>query len=340
MIIQSEKFIVKPLLSVIICTYNQENTISQTIESVLSQLCDFSYEIIIGEDCGNDETRSICINYQQKYPDFIKLILHDKNKGLLNNYLDCLKTCQGDYIAQCAGDDYWIDTLKLQKQIDFLNNNEEYGLVHTSYKILSESTNSFLVNDTIENENDTTFDRLIEVNRIAALTCCFRKSVFEIYLQEINPLEKGWLMEDYPFWLWMSNRFKIKFIPDKTAVYRMLNNSASNSKDPIKNYLFEMSVNEIREFFAIKSNKLDLIRESLREFYFDTFQYFYEHSYLGDKAKILKIKLNLYTKLSYLDKIRLWGLNNKYTYFCSKKYIDFHKKLRKMLRPILNLKMK
>ena len=65
MIIQSEKFFVKPLLSVIICTYNQENTISQTIESVLSQLCDFSYEIIIGEDCGNDETRSICINDQQ-----------------------------------------------------------------------------------------------------------------------------------------------------------------------------------------------------------------------------------------------------------------------------------
>jgi glycosyltransferase involved in cell wall biosynthesis len=103
-----------PLISVLVLTYNQEKFISETINSILSQVCSFSYEIIIGNDCSTDRTTLICEDYVNKFPEKIKLINREKNVGLTKNYVDCLKICRGTYIAQCAGDDYWIDKHKLQ----------------------------------------------------------------------------------------------------------------------------------------------------------------------------------------------------------------------------------
>lgn len=70
----------KPLVSVIIVTYNQESTIARAIDSVLSQECNFRFEIILGEDCSTDKTRKICIEYANKFPDIIKLQLTHATK--------------------------------------------------------------------------------------------------------------------------------------------------------------------------------------------------------------------------------------------------------------------
>jgi len=115
------------IISIAIVTYNHEKYIAQTIESILMQKTDFPIEIIIGEDCSTDKTREICIDYQEKYPEIIKLVLHPKNVGLYKNNLAAWIACKGKYVALCEGDDYWTDPLKLQKQVDFLEHNLEYS---------------------------------------------------------------------------------------------------------------------------------------------------------------------------------------------------------------------
>lgn len=54
---------VMPLVSVVVTTYNQERTIAQTLDSILAQQCDFAFELVLGEDCSTDSTRSICERY-------------------------------------------------------------------------------------------------------------------------------------------------------------------------------------------------------------------------------------------------------------------------------------
>ena len=110
----------KQIVPVAVITYNQEKTIAQTIDSILMQKGDFTLELIVGEDCGGDATREICVAYQKKYPETIKLLLQDTNQGLLKNYIDSIRLCRGRFIAVCAGDDYWCDEYKLQKQVDSL----------------------------------------------------------------------------------------------------------------------------------------------------------------------------------------------------------------------------
>lgn len=118
-------------LSVCIGTYNHEIFIERAINSVLAQKCSFLFEILIADDCSTDNTREILKAYYEKHPDKIKLFLAEKNIGVNKSASDLYKNCKGKYIAFLEGDDYWNNENKLQKQIDFLEQNPEYmGCFH------------------------------------------------------------------------------------------------------------------------------------------------------------------------------------------------------------------
>jgi glycosyltransferase involved in cell wall biosynthesis len=108
-----------PLISICCITYNHENYIGDAIEGFLMQEADFPFEVILHDDASTDATADIIREYERKYPDIIKPIYQTDNqysKGK-NVALFTFKAAKGKYIALCEGDDYWIDPLKLQKQI-------------------------------------------------------------------------------------------------------------------------------------------------------------------------------------------------------------------------------
>ena len=126
----------QPLVSVCVQTYQHVNYIEHCLDSILMQQTDFDFEILLGEDASNDGTREICIEYAEKYPNKIRLFLHQRenNIEILGgqlfdvNFMYNLYSSKGDYIALCEGDDYWNDELKLQKQINFLKENPQYSV--------------------------------------------------------------------------------------------------------------------------------------------------------------------------------------------------------------------
>ena len=105
------------IVSVIFLTYNQEQWIAQTIESVMAQQTTYPFEVIIGDDCSTDGTRAICDSYVSKF-DNIHLMSYPKNQGLIGNWVACVKAASGKYIMNCAGDDYWHNPNKIQLQVD------------------------------------------------------------------------------------------------------------------------------------------------------------------------------------------------------------------------------
>jgi|LSQX01.3.fsa_nt_gb RimJ/RimL family protein N-acetyltransferase len=117
----------KPIVSVFMMAYNHEKYIKEAIDGVLMQKTNFDFDIVIGEDCSRDNTRQIILGYQEKYPGKFKLLLHKKNIGAMANQNAVFASCTGKYIALCEGDDYWTDPLKLQKQVDFLENNAQFS---------------------------------------------------------------------------------------------------------------------------------------------------------------------------------------------------------------------
>ncbi|MDT0644240.1 glycosyltransferase [Zunongwangia sp. F363] len=129
----------KPKVSACIITYNHEKFLRKCLDGAISQNLDFPYEIVIGEDKSTDNTLAICKEYQNRYPDLIRLIERPANLGMLGNWTGTLGECNGEYIAVCEGDDYWIDPDKLKKQIDFLDNNKQYVLCGSKVKSSNEN---------------------------------------------------------------------------------------------------------------------------------------------------------------------------------------------------------
>ena len=124
-----------PVVSVHMLAYNHSSYIRQAIEGVLSQKIDFDFELVIGEDCSQDDTRVICLEYQKKFPDKVRVLWAEKRVGIRENYFRTLACCRGEYVAFCEGDDYWIDDGRLQRQVDVMREHPSVGMCGARNKV-------------------------------------------------------------------------------------------------------------------------------------------------------------------------------------------------------------
>ena len=137
----------KPVIVTIRClVYNHEPYLRQCLDGFVMQKTNFRFEAIVHDDASTDGSAAIIREYAEKYPEIIKPIIETENQyskhdGSLRKIM--IDHTRGKYIAICEGDDYWIDPLKLQKQVDFLEKNPEYGLVYTKAIIYYQATGKF-----------------------------------------------------------------------------------------------------------------------------------------------------------------------------------------------------
>jgi glycosyltransferase involved in cell wall biosynthesis len=203
----------KLTVSVVMITYLHEAFIAEAIEGVLMQEVDFSIELIIADDCSPDRTFEIVKNYKGKHPkgDWICYTRHDKNLGMMPNFIWALKQAKGKYIAMCEGDDYWTDPLKLQKQVDFLESNTEYIMLsHDTIAVNEKNVRlpEYELHD--YHKNDISEEELVLANRYPHTnTVCFRNLIAE-FPYELNKVINGdaflfSLLGNYGACKWMGN---------------------------------------------------------------------------------------------------------------------------------------
>lgn len=292
MIIESTNIIKKPEVSVVVLTYNQEQYISQCIEAILSQKTNFSYEIIIGDDCSQDNTKEICKNYQQKYPEKIRVLLQEQNKGVARNYGDTLAMARGKYISQIAGDDFWILSTKLQLQKDYLDQHSQCGLCYTNINTCDEMgkvvQKRFL--DTIDLSKSFE-EHLYSKGFIAPLTWMFRREL--IYLYDV---EGTYTDESFGFALDVFATSQIDFIDVVTANYRMMKGSLSRPNSMQKLYKQLLGVFRTQQYYCNKYDVREINRQQL---------YFKEYLFLLFFAIMCEDKVFIEEAVIYCDKIGL-----------------------------------
>ncbi|MEE3410072.1 MAG: glycosyltransferase [Treponema sp.] len=237
------------LFSVVVLTYNQKDFINETLKNIIKQKHKYKYEILVGDDCSIDGTQKIIEQYTIKYPYVIKPVYNKKNLGAMANFYATAARAKGKYLMFCSGDDYWLPG-KVVKQIEFMERNLDFAFCYSKANVdggqgfgSTKYTGSNLLDFK---------DLYYKGNKIPALTVCARMDFFKKYLQEVNPQEKNWLMEDYPFYLYAAFESKIYFINETLAVYRVVENSLSHQVDINKELRFEKSVYDIKKFFADK----------------------------------------------------------------------------------------
>jgi Glycosyltransferases involved in cell wall biogenesis len=239
------------LVSVCCMAYNHEHYIKECLEGIMMQKTDFAFEVLIHDDASTDMTASIIREYESKYPDIIKPIYQTENqysKGIqiLTEFL--YSRVNGKYIAFCEGDDCWIDPLKLQKEVDFLENNSDYGLVWTDVNCLHQKS-QILEKRFFKNDQfafcDSFEDYLLYVPFRAPCTWMYRKECAK------SP-HKSYVVGDLPLILDILADYKVKKMDDVTALYRVVDGSASHFKDEKELYAFMQDIYEIQMDYAKK----------------------------------------------------------------------------------------
>lgn len=320
------------LVSVHMITYNHEKYIAQAIEGVLMQETTFDYELVISDDSSPDNTLNIIKEYQERYPKIIRIIHREKNLGSMKNFFDTFNYCNGKYIAICEGDDYWTHPLKLQKQVVFLEKNEDYGLIYTNANIFNQKENKFtgafsFINDETP-KSGVFFPSILFKNYVQTLTVLVKSEYLKSAIQSIGDSINEFKMGDYPLWIEISRNTKFKYLDEVMAVYRVLPNSTSYHSNLEKRYDFLQSAFDIQFYFCKKYN-LCKIYEKIHTNYC---------GFLCNKVFDLNIKcidkniVKSFEPVSIRDRIIKLSLNSRWVYKISKALLKLNSLLKQNVK--------
>lgn len=211
---------ISPFVSVLMLVYNHEFYLEQAIQSIIEQECAFQFELIIGEDYSQDRSREICISYQEQYPDIIRVVCADENVGMHKNFARIWHRARGKYIAACEGDDYWIDTAKLAKQVCWLEKRPEYSMCGTfTRKIIKDRQDRWVENGEIRpavfRESYTIQDLIsgysFHFSSVVLKKDCIR---FPSWFWQVYCVDR-------PLYLLCAEQGSVGLLPELTSVYRL-----------------------------------------------------------------------------------------------------------------------
>ena len=278
-------------LSVRLMTFNHGKFIEDALLGIDNQKTNFKFELVIGDDFSQDDTVKRIKNFEFSNPNLSVNLLHRKpggayhklrqEKGRLYNFSDIVENCQGKYIALLDGDDYWIDPLKLQKQIDFLEENIECSFCfHKTYKKLENQGNLPFDKIFPENLNLSVLNasQFLKIPTIGTCSVVFRNQPIR-YLKELSKHSHG----DFLLYCDLLEIGKAGFINENMSVYRKHSKGISYDYASSE-YLF----NRIKELkIECKSNSNHFISEEISRI---------------RKEHIIRF-LKLYQKISSIPKI-------------------------------------
>ena len=258
-IIKNWQVVDKPVLSVCCTTYNHENYISDALDGFLMQDTDFPFEVIVRDDCSMDNTVGILREYVDKFPRIIKPIYETENqfsKGVKPMPV-VYKKAVGKYFALCEGDDYWTDPLKLQIQVDFLEENQDYIVTYTSLEAFDKS--GVIKNYIAGVTYDLDSMELKKAKALNTLTTCFR-NVLNDFPPEFECAKTG----DLFLWSLLGHYGKGKFLDNiKPSRYR-IHEQGLFSKKTRKHQLTMISITH----FALCSYYLRINNAYLSNFFY------------------------------------------------------------------------
>jgi glycosyltransferase involved in cell wall biosynthesis len=250
-VVDPERLVRDPLVSVVMITYNHEPYIAQAIEGVVSQETDFPIELIIGEDCSTDRTREIVLDYQRRYPEMIRVLFSEKNIGGHKNFRRTALAARGRYMAFCEGDDWWHRRDKLQLQIPAFR--ADNSLVYFSGEVQHISAQGQVIES--EKQSDCAQQPIrveyqdILFHTIPHYTCTVvarTDAVRRALLGDTLCSDHSQLLGDMPLWLELSQLGQMVYLREILASYRHTPNSAMRQSNPLHVRRLEISHLDIR----------------------------------------------------------------------------------------------
>jgi len=207
-------------------TYNHESFIRQAIESVMMQETNFDFELVIGEDCSTDATRIIVSEIHHNFPKRIRLLLPEQNVGMMQNFRSSYACCVSQYISFLEGDDYWTDSNKLQRQVDWMDSHPDCPLCFHPAIYVDEIGRPIRKQYPEKPKCFYTLDDMMDQNWVQIGSVMLRREL----MPEISPWFSELLLGDWPLFILMARFGDLCCLPETMLAYRIHPNSHWSSR--------------------------------------------------------------------------------------------------------------
>jgi len=214
-----ESSVIKPKVSVLLVTYNQEKFIHQALNGVIMQQTDFDFEIVVADDHSDDSTLDIVNEYVPNNPN-IRILPAGERIGITRNYQRGFEACRGEYVAVLEGDDYWISPKKLELTSVFLDQYPECPLCFHRIVRHDEVTDRVMMHPPFGTATESVFftaSQLVRDNFIGNFSSCtYRREA----INKLDPQLWQLKVREWPFNIVVAQQGPIGFIPEIMSVYR------------------------------------------------------------------------------------------------------------------------
>ena len=217
----------RPLVSVMMVTYNHEAYVTTALDSILTQEVNFDYEVVIGEDYSTDRTRNIVLEYQQRYGNRIRPLFHEKNLGVSHNWEFTAAQCRGKYVALLEGDDYWTNPHKLQKQVEFMESHPDFSMCFHNARVLYEGGANPPAGHLMTQiqQLELTLDEVTRDWHIATGSVMYRRAM----LPELPAWVHDSVVVDLPLLASLAKAGRVGFLNEEMGVYRVNSGGVSQT---------------------------------------------------------------------------------------------------------------
>ena len=264
-------------ISILVAVYNHEKYLETAIESVMAQIIDCNFEVIIIDDYSTDSSRDMLKGREPSLPSNYRIIYRERNYGIVDNYYDAVNRMNGRYFAILEADDYWTYPHKIQKQFEFLEKHQEYLAVSHLHDTIDGDGNIEPMHNAYVIGKTYGFDDFLErklPGHTATLLC---RNYFKYKLFDSKIKLGNFIVLDQVNAFLLAVHGKTYHINENWSVYRHVTTGGSSYSALIKK---DLSTSSYKVFFKgcclyVRKHHMDKeIRNKIEHFYI---KYLFDH---------------------------------------------------------------
>lgn len=293
----------KPLVSIIVPSYNHQDYIHECIESILNQSYE-NIELIIIDDGSKDNTYEIICEYEKRIKEKIGqyLIMKKNNEGVSKTINLGIEKSTGEYICIIASDDIMMSD-RISIQVEYMIKKNSRVSCGNSYIIRGCSiTNELVITDVLKENyyKGSQFYKLIENYFISTPTIMLKKDVID----EFGTFNSKFSIEDWPYYVDIARKCNIDYIDEVLCAYRL--HSSNSQTNKMKMFSYEKEI--LKYFFVKYKIPIKIKRKSISQLYIRNID--------RRQSKIAKLMDLCLSQIIYLNKEKwirkIKGIRRKY----------------------------
>ena len=283
-------------ISICIPTYNGQDILGETLDSIIKEIQDYNVEIVINDDKSTDNTLTIAKEYAKKYP-YISVYQNEKNLRMDRNFTATALKAKGKYVWFCGQDDILQNGI-IKKAFDIIDN-MDINFIYFNYKFVDDSLVNELMTPPLNIDKDRYFDSMEDYFQVINHAPSFLPAnLMKKEFWDTSNYEQYYDTYYVQTGVWLENFYKGKIFVVSDSSYVLCRVPLESWKNDDGKMIFETATGDLKTYKIALNNK-----KIPKDIYRNKESYYIKHFLLliiATKSKGLEIRSKIKEDLAFI----------------------------------------